>query len=140
MYVLGKIYTLHLWKWFKQKKIIWSDPVNLSINQNVQLLFAKCNSFLQTIPPSLKTHWPQKRKPVLTRSTWGRSLLTFCPKASCVSCWLARSLTIKSFRIHHFSSNFPCVTQTKRIGPLTMKLHDFFRSRKLNNRPIGCVA
>ena len=48
---------------------------------------AKCNSFLQIIPPSIKTNCPKKRKPVLTRSTWGRSLQTFCPQASCVSCW-----------------------------------------------------
>ena len=45
--------------------------------------FANCNSFLQTIPPSLKTECPQKRKPVLTRST----LQTFCPQASCLSFW-----------------------------------------------------
>ena len=49
--------------------------------------FAKCNSFLQTIPPSLKTDCPQKRKPVLTRSILGRSLQTYCPQTSWVSCW-----------------------------------------------------
>ena len=52
-----------------------------------EAFFAQCNSFLQIIPPSLKTNSPQKRKPVLTRSTLGRSLQTFCSQASCVSCW-----------------------------------------------------
>ena len=42
---------------------------------------------------------------------------------------------MKSFRIHPSSSNFPCVTQTKRIGPLEMKLHEFFRTRKLKLCP-----
>ena len=40
----------------------------------LQLFLAKCNSFLQTIPPSLKTDCPQKRKQILTRSTWGDGL------------------------------------------------------------------
>ena len=39
---------------------------------------------------------------------------------------LARGLTVKSFWINPSSSNFPCVTQTKRIGPLEMKLPEFF--------------
>ena len=39
--------------------------------------FAKCNFFLLTIPSSLKTDYPQKIKPFLSRSTWGRSLQSF---------------------------------------------------------------
>ena len=35
---------------------------------------AKFNSFLQTIPPSLKTDCPAKRKPILTRSICGDGL------------------------------------------------------------------
>ena len=54
----------------------------------------------------------------------------------CAMGWtLARGLIMKSFRIHPSSSNFPCVTQTRRIGPLEMKLHEFFRTRKLKLCP-----
>ena len=55
---------------------LWQQYCHLS--QNTQLatdfgfsgpFFAKCNSFLQTISLSIKTHCPQKRNPVLTRSS-----------------------------------------------------------------------
>ena len=61
--------------------------------------FAKCNSFLLTVSPSLKTDWPQKRKPVLTWSTWGRSLQTCCLQAWCVSCWWCLSTSWVRFII-----------------------------------------
>ena len=49
-----------------------------------------------------------------------------------LSSWtVARGLTMKSFQIHPSSSNFPCVTQTKILGPSKMKFHEFFRTRKL---------
>ena len=50
-------------------------------------------------------------------------------------CRIVRCLTMKSFWIHPSRSNFVCVTQTKRIGPLELKLHEFFRSRKLKLLP-----
>ena len=49
---------------------------------------------------------------------------------------VARGLTVKSFRINPSSSNFPCVTQTKRIGPLEMNLPEFFRTLTLKFFPL----
>ena len=52
-----------------------------------------------------------------------------------IKCTLARGLRVKSFRINPSSSNFPCVTQTKRIWPLEMKLSEFFRTHTLKLFP-----
>ena len=84
-------------------------------------LIAKCNSFLQTIPPSLKTNCPQKRKPVLSRVIWGRSLQTFCPQASYVSCWWCMSKTRWVWFIHLFvltelSKNFFWTLEVKKTN------------------------
>ena len=49
-----------------------------------------------------------------------------------LECALARGLTVESFWINPCSSNFPCVTPTKRIGQLEMKLPEFFRTTTLN--------
>ena len=48
---------------------------------------------------------------------------------------IACGLTMKSFWINPSSSNFPCFSQTKIIGPCEMKLPEFFRSRKLKLFP-----
>ena len=44
----------------------------------------------------------------------------------CSVCAVARGLKMKSFWIHLASSNFTCVTQTKRLRPSELKLDDFF--------------
>ena len=52
--------------------------------------------------------------------------LIHCNEKSCLMCGCSENpffpLSVKSFRINPSSSNFPCVTQNKRIWPLEMKL------------------
>ena len=43
-----------------------------------------------------------------------------------LACTVARGLKMKSFWIDLYSSNFPCVTQTKRLRPSEMTLEVFF--------------
>ena len=51
-----------------------------------------------------KTDCPQKRKSIFNRSTWRRSLQTFCLQASCVSFW--RCLSKYGIYICLYQQNF----------------------------------
>ena len=44
---------------------------------------------------------------------------------------LTDSKYVAQEKIHLSSSKFPCVTQTKRTGPLALKLHELFLRQEL---------
>ena len=66
--------------------------------------FAKCNSFLQTIPPSLKTDCPQKTKLVLLGPLWDGLCKPVVPK---LHVYHAGDAWVRTRDIYFFCFNTP---------------------------------
>ena len=102
-------------------------------------IFGLTTSRSQKLIPKadLKWEWPYFYSKFFCLKSFGQYLkkpkhgFSFIFSKSDLTWVVARGLTVKSLRINPSSSNFLCVTQTKRIRPLEMKLPEFFRTRTL---------
>ena len=71
----------------------------------LRLFFCQLQLFVTNYSSKFKDRLPSEKKTVLTRSTLGRSLQTFCPQASCVSFWWCLSKNYVGTVYNFFFSN-----------------------------------